>query len=290
MTRPRGFIDDWRPQQKTRVLLDHVDAIIEEYRDYLPLTCRQVFYRLVGRDLIDKTEKVYGNLTEILNRARRAQRISMDVIRDDGFTGGMATRIGYTGPGEFAREMAWQARSYRRDRQAGQARRLVLWCEASGMVPQIRSVASDYGVTVKSSGGFDSVTTKHAISRPLDNAVVLHIGDYDPSGECMFDALAEDITAFGSHYGNDIEFYRLAVTPAQIRAYNLPTAPPKASSHQARKAMTETTQAEAIDPASLAAIIREAIESRLDMDVYRQVVNVECDERQAIIAQWEVAA
>ena len=46
-TRPRGFVD-WKPQATTRALLDQVQGVLDEYANYLPLTVRQVFYRLVG--------------------------------------------------------------------------------------------------------------------------------------------------------------------------------------------------------------------------------------------------
>jgi len=43
-TRPRGFIR-WAPRAATRRLLEQVRAVLEEYA-YLPLTMRQIFYRL----------------------------------------------------------------------------------------------------------------------------------------------------------------------------------------------------------------------------------------------------
>jgi hypothetical protein len=46
-TNPRGFAP-WRPQVETSVRLDQVNEILEEYKDNLPLTCRQIFYRMVG--------------------------------------------------------------------------------------------------------------------------------------------------------------------------------------------------------------------------------------------------
>jgi hypothetical protein len=46
-TRVRGLAP-WRPITKSRALLDAVNAILVEYSDYLPLTVRQLFYRLVG--------------------------------------------------------------------------------------------------------------------------------------------------------------------------------------------------------------------------------------------------
>jgi hypothetical protein len=84
-TRVRGFAP-WSPQADTRALLEQVRAVFEEYHDYLPLTIRQIFYRLVGRYEFEKTERAYGRLCEHLNRARRARLIPMDHIRDDGAT------------------------------------------------------------------------------------------------------------------------------------------------------------------------------------------------------------
>ena len=57
MTRPRGPVSDWTPQATTVALLAQVDAVLDEYRDHLPLTCRQVFYRLVGTVGYAKDEK-----------------------------------------------------------------------------------------------------------------------------------------------------------------------------------------------------------------------------------------
>jgi hypothetical protein len=69
--RPRGFITDWRPRAETRQLLDQAQAVLDEYRDQLPLTLRQIFYRLVGAHGYEKTELAYKRLTELLNKARR---------------------------------------------------------------------------------------------------------------------------------------------------------------------------------------------------------------------------
>jgi hypothetical protein len=81
--RVRGFAP-WSPQAASLELLDQVHAVLGEYEDYLPLTIRQIFYRLVGAHRYEKTEQAYERLCEHLNRARRARLISMDVIRDDG--------------------------------------------------------------------------------------------------------------------------------------------------------------------------------------------------------------
>ena len=68
------------------------------------------------------------------------------------------------------------------------------------MVPQLGRVVGEYGVTVYSSGGFDSLTVKYdAASRIAARevpTVVLHVGDHDPSGLALFYAVAEDVAAF----------------------------------------------------------------------------------------------
>jgi hypothetical protein len=84
-TRVRGFAP-WSPRQDTQRLLDLVQSVLDEYRDNLPLTVRQIFYRLVGAHGYEKTEHAYDRLAEHLSRARRASIISMDAIRDDGVT------------------------------------------------------------------------------------------------------------------------------------------------------------------------------------------------------------
>jgi len=45
--RPKGYDLDYSPHGKTRAILDQVGEIIEEYEDHLPLSVRQIFYRLV---------------------------------------------------------------------------------------------------------------------------------------------------------------------------------------------------------------------------------------------------
>jgi len=78
--------------------------------------------------------------------------------------------------------------------------------------------------------------------------VVLHLGDYDPSGVHLFKALAEDVGAMiESLDGNVPLFYRLAVTPEQIGELALPSAPPKKTDRRAFDA-DYTVQCEAIPP------------------------------------------
>jgi hypothetical protein len=269
-TRPRGFAP-WSPEKATLALLEQVQGVLDEYADYLPLTIRQIFYRLVGAYNYEKTERAYQRLCEHLNRARRARIIRMDVIRDDGGT--IIAPDDWESAAQFMATIRAMAEDFTLDHSAGQAVRIVVVCEAAGMAPQLGRVANPFGVKVLSGGGFDSLTDKHRFAAELASqgrpTIVLHIGDHDPSGVSMFLAFLEDVEAFTRELGGNASFTRLAVTPQQIAQFNLPTAPPKLT--DARAFAGQTCQAEALAPDVLANILRDAIEARIDLRVLERV-------------------
>ena len=281
-TRVRGFAP-WTPRGDTLVLLDQVRAVFREYEDYLPLTIRQIFYRLVGAHEYEKSERAYDRLCEMLNRARRARVIGMNAIRDDGST--VIKPNSWDSGEQFLAVVRRQAANILLDRSTGQKTRLVVICEAAGMAPQLSRVANPFGVTVMSGGGFDSLTDKHKFAAELAGhdrpTEVLHVGDHDPSGVSMFLAFLEDVEAFTLDLGGDATFTRLAVTPQQIQRYRLPTAPPKATDNRAFHG--QTCQAEALAPDVLAGILRSAIEERLDQHAYARVLRREQRERRKLI-------
>jgi hypothetical protein len=243
--------------------------VLDEYADYLPLTGRQVLYRLMGAH--DFGKGGYGRLLETLNRARRAGLIAFEAIRDDGAVVSLPT--GFHGLPEFWGEVRSWAEAYERDRSEGQPVALEVWCEAAGMVPQLERAAHPFGVGVYSSGGFDSVTVKHDAARRFvartQQTVVLHVGDYDWSGCAIADSLTDDVAAFVRDLGGpEPRFVRVAVTPEQIDRYQLPTAPD-----------SDDVQAEALAPDQLALELDTALRAWIDEDVLAKVIAHETEER-----------
>lgn len=285
-TRPRGFAP-WTPRPESLELVEAVRGVLSEYAAFLPLTIRQVFYRLVGTVGYPKDENAYARLCETMNRARRAGVLPFDAIRDDGVS---RHDVQYWGGVEgFKASVARTAQAFRLDRQEGQASRLLLLCEAGGMAPMLAQVANRYGVPVLSSGGFDSTTAKHDLAHDLaatDGAAeVLHVGDLDPSGEHVFTSLAEDVGAMCEALcGAWPTFTRLAVTEAQAAAMALPSVPPKRTDRRSFSG-TATVQAEAIPPDVLSRIVRDAIEARQDAEIRLAVLHREAMER-AELAAW----
>jgi hypothetical protein len=284
MTRPRGFIDDWRPHKKSLALLDQIDSIIAVYQ--MALTIRQIFYRLVARYFYEKTEHAYKNLAELLNRARRARRIPMDAIRDDSSVSYYP--VYYRDAEDFLASVRDDLSRFRLDRQKGQRRRLVVMCEAAGMAPQLFQLTEPYGIPVLSGGGFDSTSDKHRLGEnwayEKPPVTVLRIGDYDASGQSMHMSLMEDVIAFAEYFGGEVEFVQVAITPEQARERNLPSAPPKATDKRGvHFTDTETWQAEALDPNELAQILERAILDRLDYAAYEAVLAEEEETRRTLM-------
>lgn len=279
-SRPRGYAK-WQPQAKTQVVIDHVIEVLHEYADYLPLTVRQVFYRLVGAHEFPKDEAAYHRLCDIMVRARRARIIPFSYLRDDGVM--VAQDCWYKSPADFWDEVGERVHRYQRDRQQGQDYRVELWCEAAGMMPQLARVAEVYSVPVYSAGGFASLTAvqdiaQRAICQNVPT-VLLHVGDYVPSGQAVFDHMAEDVQEFVQVDRvlalQKVIPVRVALTGDQVERYTLPTAPAKASDTRSAKWTGGTCQLEALPPDTLAGIVREAVEGWFDLDALADQIAAE---------------
>ena len=289
--RPRGYAP-WRPNAATVVLLAAIDSVLEEYADHWPLSARQVFYRLVAAHGIDKTEKSYDRVLTVLNRARRGERVSWDAIRDDGFS--RSAKVGWDSKDDLLAAIRSTAKAFTLDRQQGQSPRLFLWCEAQGMVPQLERVAREYSVPVLSSGGFDSVTVKRSLGLEFaqcGSVLVLHLGDHDPSGVHIFTSLEQDVAAFADGEAERHElpaprvtFERLAVTPKHVLRYQLPTSPPKPTDNRSFEGV-ETCQCEALPPDVLARIVRQAMESHIDLEMLTDLKREEVEQRRQLLAE-----
>ena len=276
--RPKGYAP-WQPQRKTRVVLAQVREVLEEYRNHLPLTARQIFYRMVGAYGHPKTEAAYERLCNYLVRARRARTIPFSMIRDDGAS--VMGHAHYDGEEGFQAHVRRLGEGYKQDKFANQPRDVRVYCEAAGMMPQLRRVLEDYSIPVYSCSGFDSLTAKYELRGWCHDTffylgkhpVVLHLGDYDPSGESMFEVIRDDVRAFLAEDLPHVDpkafaFERVALTSWLVDLYELPTAPPKKTDSRSKHWGGETSQLEALPPDTLASVLRTEIENEwFDMSI-----------------------
>jgi len=299
MSGARGFVN-WTPARKTRVLLDMVQEVLAQYAEYLPLTIRQIFYRLVAQYNYPKTELDYKRLCRTTVNARRARLIRFGDIRDDGVT--RLTASGFQGIADFEQIVRNTADAYSLHRAIGQQNRVIVLCEASGMAPQLARVANAYGIDVQSAGGFDGLQPKYDLAKSIvldaekrqgslftPKTILLHLGDHDPSGVCMFDVIRDDVGAFVEQLAEsddiavEFEAVRIAVTEQHIADFRLPTAPPKDTDSRSKRFHGETVQCEALPPDVLNAILEAEIAARIDRKTLADVILREASERKQIM-------
>ena len=288
--RAKGYAP-WRPQRKTKIVLGHVDEVLAEYRAYLPLTVRQIFYRLVGAHGFPKTEKAYDRLGEYLVRARRAGLVSFEDIRDD--SASVMAHLHFNGEEDFYSYFHRLGREYTQDKLAGQDYAVRLHCEAEGMMPQMHAALVDFSIPVYSCSGFDSLTARRDLARWFHDTyvykgktpVMLHLGDYDPSGESIFESLVEDVWQFltrdapglVARHDRDDLFVRVALVEEHVTMFDLPTAPPKETDTRSKKwSGSGTCQLEALPPDDLRALVVGHVlgfidRTRLEMDQEEEV-------------------
>lgn len=304
---------DWSPNTSSRLIVDQVVEVLHDLAGYLPLTGRQVFYRMVGVHGYPKTEEAYASLLEKINRGRRCGLIPWETIRDDGTS--EYSWPTFAGEREWLDDVAERAEDYRRDRQENQKQFIELWVEAAGMAPQVSSIVWRFGVPVLTSGGFNSTTMKYEAARRFitrlastyQRTLVLHIGDHDPSGVALFDNLSRDVPALardiihqedllpegedlekmeatGLHAGEvACEFHRIVVTPDQIERFDLEEAPPKRTDSRSSTWVGGTVQVEAMHPEDLANEISECVQNEMDEEILTKSMVAESDEGDAVL-------
>jgi hypothetical protein len=230
------------------------------------------------------------------NRGRRSGRIPFASIRDDGVSrrGGETTQT-YESPDDYYRTHDELYNHYQRSWHADQPAYVAVLCEAAGMVPMLAREAARHRLEVMSSSGFDSLTVKYdlyaaAVERMEEfgqYTILLHLGDHDPSGVSLHESMAEDFDAFAQDRSHDplIDLRRVALTPEQIVHYGIEPDPEgvkpsdSRSTNFIRRGLEPAAQLEAIPPDTLITLMRNEIESTLDMDVLRESQEREREEQ-----------
>lgn len=288
-----GFAS-YDPRKATRLILGHVQEVLEVYSLNLPLTLRQIYYRLIAtHEHYPKTDVFYQKLSSIISRARRAGIIPWSAIRDDGIRhehcGG-----GFAGLDDFDLAITRSANAYQRDKWQGQPKQIIAICEAGGMVEQIVSAVGDYPAIVRSSGGMDSLTSKYELAEICKDrdTVILHIGDFDPSGISIFTGIYHDVAqmivdqcAVDNAEPPEFDCRRVTILPEHVDQYGLLTGTLKSA--DACKGwypgingdQTATCEVEALEPDVLRHLVRSAVAAEVDIEKFALAVDLGHRER-----------
>lgn len=270
---------------KTEAVIQQAEAIINDIRGQgYTLSLRQLYYQFVSRDLIPNRDTEYKRLGSIINDARLAGRIDWTAIEDRGRN--VAGGYGYDhDPRDSVRAIGDY---FQLDRWAGQNYRPEIWVEKDALSGVVGRVASELDVPYLACKGYMSQSEMwqagrrfQQIHRRGQTPVVIHLGDHDPSGVDMTRDIEDRLAMFA---GIPVWVERVALNIEQVREYNPPPNPTKQTDSRSTGYMEqfgeECWELDALPPAVLAQVIRDAIEPLRDDAA---LAGVKARERDAVI-------
>jgi hypothetical protein len=253
-------------------------AIVKILEADHPQTVRQVFYQLVTRGVIEKTEAEYqGTVIRLLTDMRLDDDVEWDWIIDD------SRRVRNTQTFDnIADAINDTARYYRRSALKNCSDYIQIWCEKEALAGIIWDVASDYDVPVIPSKGMPSLTLVYNCFRDIQRAseagkdcYLYQFGDHDPTGVLIPQSLESRIEEFCERYDCSVpSVERVALTEEQITSYGLPTRPTKREGNKhARGFEGDSVELDALPSSELRTLVSECIErhiSQTELEVLRE--------------------
>jgi len=268
-----------------------VQQICDGLEEYWPLTLRQVFYQLVNKGMENSRSK-YNDLSQLVKFMRLDGYLSWNILQDESRT--LIDKRGWSDSSEFAEVWADQVlNGYTRCLVSDQEKYVELWCEKHTLRKIIEKASWPYCVRCVFSIGFQSTTFLHEYRTRANRAieheqqpVILYLGDFDPSGLCMLDAIAHTLRNEMDLQG--VEVKRIGLNWGQVEDYNLPanfTAIKKGDT-RAKKFRDQYgdhgVELDALHPEILKEITVEAIEDEFDMGLFEGQKEIERIEREKI--------
>jgi hypothetical protein len=255
------------------------EALLAIVDDGRPMTVRQVFYQATVRGLVAKVETSYAKVQNDLTLMRRDGVLPYDWIADN--TRWQRKPHTFDSVEDALNETA---RFYRKNLWADADCYVEIWLEKDALSGVVLPVTSMYDVPLMVARGYASLSFLHSAAEYINAldvpAHIYHLGDFDPSGVNAGEKIEETLREMAP--AADITFERLAVTPEQIAAWNLPTRPTKTSDTRAKGFGAISVELDAIEPNRLREIVQRATERHLPPRQFKVLKAAEESERTLI--------
>jgi hypothetical protein len=230
-------------------------------QEYQPTTIRQIFYQATVHGIVPKTEAGYDQIQRCLVELRLDHGTPFSWLAD--FTRWQRKPRTHESLEQMLRI---SAETYRRAVWAEADCHVEVWIEKDALSSVLIPVTSELDVGLMVSRGYASLTFLYGAAEQIDAlgkpAFIYHFGDWDPSGQDAANNIERRLREFAPDA--EIYFQKIAVTPAQIAQWSLPTRPTKASdSRSVRWAGGDSVELDAIDPNRLRNLVRDCIEQHV---------------------------
>lgn len=262
-------------------LIDTANNILNEYRGMgYKLSLRQLYYQLVARDYIENSVKSYKRIGGLVSDARLAGLLDWNMIEDRGRETVIPTA--WKSPAEIVRAAAAQ---FRVDRWMGQPCHVEVMVEKDALSGILEPVCRDLHVRFTANKGYSSSSAMYEAGKRIADAIfkydrnvhVFYLGDHDPSGIDMTRDIRERLAMFSESI--KIETHRLALNYDQVEQWNPPENPAKETDSRYQAYAEEfgesSWELDAVEPRTLADLVRDGIEDLIDQEQWDDVMQEE---------------
>jgi ParB-like chromosome segregation protein Spo0J len=272
--------------------LQAILKVLEDNAEFLPLSDRSIHYRLLNDPPLRHASKrksgyqndkaSYKSLVDLVTRARLKELIPMESIADE--TRPVVNWTTWRDVGGFVRdELNDLLKGYWRDLMQSQPNHVEILVEKNTVAGIVKQVAMRYCIPMTSGRGFCSLPPRHGMAERFkksgkEKLVVLIIADFDPDGEQI-------ATSFSRSMRDDFGIssvwpIKVALTAGQVKQFKLPPGPKaKKGSTNYAKFVSEygknVFELEAITPAVLQRLVRDAIDAVIDRDLFNRELDQE---------------
>jgi hypothetical protein len=272
------------------------NEIIETYMaEGYQLTLRQLYYRLVSKNIIANKKTEYKQLVALVNNARLAGRIDWDAIIDR--TRNLASVPHWGSPTEVVEACAKQ---FRLDRWANQPFRPEVWIEKDALVGTIEGVCDELHIPYFSCRGYTSQSEMWSGAQRMlshlsngQRPFIIHLGDHDPSGKDMSRDICHRMELF---IGEEVKFKRIALNMTQIKKYEPPPNPVKLSDSRCQGYISEfghdSWELDALEPRVIRNLIANQVASIVEDNAWSKDTKLENKYRAElgkVAAKWPKA-
>ncbi len=256
-----------------------VNQVIRQYT--MPLTLRQIYYRLVAGGLIPNRRTAYNGLSAQLVKARESGEVNENRIVDRSRS---INDRAFDSPDDFfdAAIYTTNNRFFRRFWPTQEVY-VEAWVEKDALSQVITGAVEELNTVVAPSRGYSSFSyIREAVRRfeknrgEADKVVVLYLGDHDPSGLDMTRDLQTRFNAYSSANRFDVRIRRIALTFDQVQQYNLIPNPTKIEDSRSGGYIAqygnECWELDALDPNTLVGLVRDEVDAQItDRDAWEEL-------------------
>jgi hypothetical protein len=279
-----------RRARRTKAAIGEIrQAIHDVVEEDPPMTVRQVFYQLVTRSIIDKTEEAYqGTVIRLMTEMRLAGDLPYSWVVDES----RRVRITQTYD-SVADAIEKTATFYRRSALTLSSDYVEIWVEKDALAGSMWDVTSDYDVPLMVSRGMPSLTFLHGSALAIASAAeqnkrayIYQFGDHDPSGVLIPQTIERRLKEMCEQLDCPAPYVeRVALTKAQIKKHRLPTRPTKREGNRhANGFVGNSVELDALRPSVLRTMVRKVIEQHISPTETLVLREAEDSERELIRA------